>query len=49
VLERAYNLKAKEIAKTLKDLILSETAEVDRPPAEAERAKSPRLTLLGAG
>jgi predicted nucleic-acid-binding protein len=35
VLERAYKLKAKEIAKTLKDFIVSETVEVDRPLAEA--------------
>jgi predicted nucleic-acid-binding protein len=35
VLERAYKLKAKEIAMTLKDFIVSETVEVDRPLAEA--------------
>ncbi len=35
VLERAYKLKAKEIAKTLKHFIVSETVEVDRPLAEA--------------
>jgi predicted nucleic-acid-binding protein len=35
VLERAYKLKAKEIAKTLKDFIVSETVQVDRPVAEA--------------
>lgn len=35
VLERAYKLKAKEMAKTLKEFIVSETVEVDRPLAEA--------------
>ena len=35
VLERAYKLKGKEIAKTLKDFVESETIEVDRPLAEA--------------
>jgi predicted nucleic-acid-binding protein len=35
VLERAYKLTAKEIAKALKDFVESETVEVDRPLAEA--------------
>jgi predicted nucleic-acid-binding protein len=35
VLERAYKLKAKEITKTLKDFVESETVKVDRPLAEA--------------
>jgi len=35
VLERAYKLKAKEIAKTLREFVESETVAVDRPLAEA--------------
>jgi predicted nucleic-acid-binding protein len=35
VLERAYKLKAEEIAKTLRAFVESETVQVDRPLAEA--------------
>ncbi len=42
VLETSYKLKARDIAKTLREFVASETVEVDRPFAEAGLAQLER-------